>query len=52
MNQDEFDKFYLNTLLKKLVRGNRTVFLLGDFNFKLLNYEQHNSTNELWILYH
>ena len=46
MNQDEFDKFYPNTLLKKLARGNRTIFLLGVFNLKLLDYEEHNSTNE------
>ena len=46
MNQDAFDKFYPNTLLKKLARGNRTIFLLGVFNLKLLDYEEHNSTNE------
>ena len=46
MNQDEFDIFYPNTLLKKLARGNRTVFLLGVFNLKLLDYEEDNSTNE------
>ena len=46
MNQDAFDKFYPNTLLKILARGNRTVFLLGVFNLKLLDYEKHNSTNE------
>ena len=47
---NEFDEFYLNDLLDKLSKENETVFLLGDFNISLLNYEQDTWTNEFFWL--
>ena len=41
MNLNEFNEFYLNNLLDQ-----KTVFLVGDFNINLLNYDQDTSTNE------
>ena len=42
----DFNKNYLNTPLDKLSKKNKQVFLLGDFNTNLLNYNHHKSTNE------
>ena len=36
----------LNLFLDKCPKENKQVFLLGDFNFKLLNYNDHQPTNE------
>ena len=47
MDLNEFNDYYLNNLLDKLSKENKTVFLLGDFNIDLLNYDQHSLTNEL-----
>ena len=38
--------YYLNPLLEKLAKEQKTVFLLGDFNVDLLKYEQYKATNE------
>ena len=46
MNINEFNDDYLNELLDKLCKENKTIFLLGDFNINLLNYDIHPSTNE------
>ena len=46
MSINEFNDDYLNELLDKLSKGNKTIFLLGDFNFNLLNYDIHPPTNE------
>ena len=46
MNIDEFNDDYLNEFLDKLSKGNKTVFLLGDFHINLLNYDIHPPTNE------
>ena len=37
---------YINNLLDKLLKENKTVFLLGDFHVDILNYDQHSLTNE------
>ena len=42
----EFIHYYLNPLLEKLAKEQKTVFLLGDFTFDLLNYKQHKATKE------
>ena len=34
--------------MDKLSKKNKTVFLLGDFNVDLLNYDQHSPTNEFF----
>ena len=36
----------LNPLLDKLSKENKQVFLLGDFNINLLNYNDHQPTDE------
>ena len=46
MNLNEFNDYYINNLLDKLSKENKTVFLLGDFDIDLLNYDQHSLTNE------
>ena len=37
---------YLNKLLENIFKEQKSVFLLGDFNVNLLNYNEHNQTNE------
>ena len=46
MNINEFNEDYLNELLDKFSKENKTIFLLGDFNINLLNYDVHPPTNE------
>ena len=46
MDLNGFNDYYINNLLDKLSKENKTVFLLGDFNIDLLNYDQHSLTNE------
>ena len=41
MNHNEFNKYYLNTLLEKLAMEKKTV-RLGNFNINLLEHEKHN----------
>ena len=45
ININEFNDNYLNELLEKLSKENDIVFLLGDFNIYLLNYDIHPPTN-------
>ena len=37
---------YVETTLTKLNNKNYDIFLMGDFNIDLLQYESHNSTND------
>ena len=46
MNIKEFNDNYLIELLDKLSKENDTIFLLGDFNINLLNYDINPPTNE------
>ena len=46
MNINEFNDDYLNELLDKLSKENKTIFLLGDFNINLLNYDIHSPSNK------
>ena len=46
MDLNEFNDYYLHSLLDKLSKENKTVFLIGDFNVDLLKYDQHPSTNK------
>ena len=41
MDLNELNDSYVNKLLDKLSKENKTVFLLDDFNIDLLNYNQH-----------
>ena len=36
----------LNKLLENISKEQKSIFLLGDFNVNLLNYNEHNQTNE------
>ena len=45
MDVSEFNDI-LNNLLKKKNQGQKTVFLLGNFNSDLMYYNQHKSTNQ------
>ena len=36
---------YLNKLLENTYNEHKYIFLLGDFNVNLLNYNEHNETN-------
>ena len=47
MDVTDFNSNYLNKLLEKVSKEQKFVFLLGDFNINLLNYNVHNPTNEL-----
>jgi len=46
MSIENFNDFYLNPLLEKISKENKTIFLLGDFNIDLLKYDYHPPTNE------
>ena len=45
MDLNELNGYYIDNLLDKLSKENKTVFLLGDFNIDLLNDDQHSLTN-------
>ena len=42
----DFNCNYLNKLLENIFKEQKSVFFLGDFNVNLLNYHEHNQTNE------
>ena len=46
MNLTDFDCNYLNKLLENISKEQKCIFLLGDFNVNLWNYNEHNQTNE------
>ena len=46
MDLTDFNSNYLNNLLEKVSKEQKSVFLLGDFNINLLNYNVHSPTNE------
>ena len=43
-NINEFIDDYLNKILDKLFKENKTIFLCGNFNINLLNYDIHPPT--------
>ena len=45
MNLNELNAIYLNNLLDKLSKENKTVLLLADFNINFLNDDQDTSIN-------
>ena len=47
MDLTDFNCSYLNKLLENISKEQKSVFLLGDFNVNLLNYNEHNQTNDL-----
>ena len=46
MDLTDFNCNYLNKLLENISKEQESIFLLGDFNVSLLNYNEHNQTNE------
>ena len=46
MDLADFNCNYLNKLLENASKEQKSIFLLGDFNVNLLNYNEHNETNE------
>ena len=52
MDITDFNSNYLNNLLEKVSKEQKSVSLLGNFNINLLNYNVHNPTSEFWILLH
>ena len=46
MDVSDFNKSYPNTLLDKLPKENKQVFLLGDFNINLFNCNDHPPINK------
>ena len=46
MDLADFNGNYLNKLLENISKEQKSIFLLGDFNVNLLNYNEHNQTNE------
>ena len=46
MDLADFNYNYLNKLLENTSKEQKSIFLLGDFNVNLLNYNEHNETNE------
>ena len=45
MDLADFNSNYLNKLLENISKEQKSMFLLGDFNVNLLNYNEHNQTN-------
>ena len=45
MNLTDFNCNYLNKLLENISKEQKSIFLLGDFNVNLMNYNEHNQTN-------
>ena len=46
MDLTDFNCNYLNKLLQNISEEQKSIFLLGDFNVNLLNYNEHNQINE------
>ena len=46
MDLVDFNCNYLNKLLENTSKGQKSILLLGHFNVNLLNYNEHNETNE------
>ena len=47
MDLTDFNCNYLNKLLENISKEQKSIFLLGDFNVNLLNYNEHNQTNKV-----
>ena len=45
MDLADFNCNYLNKLLENISKEQKSIFLYGDFNVNLLNYNEHNQTN-------
>ena len=50
MGLSNFNCNYLNKLLEKISEEQKSIFLHGDFSVNLLNYNEHNQTNDFFLL--
>ena len=48
MHENDFIDNYLTEVVNKVSKTNKKVYIVGDFNFNLLNVSTHNSTNEFF----
>ena len=48
MDLTEFNCNYLNKLLENISKEQKSIFLLGDLNVNLLNYNEHSHANEIF----
>ena len=46
MDLIDFKCNYLNKLLENISKEQKSIFLLGDFNVNLLNYNEHNQASK------
>ena len=46
MDLTDFHCIYLYKLLDNISKEQKSIFLLGDFNANLMNYNEHNQTNK------
>ena len=46
MDHPDFNCNYLNKLWENISKEQKSIFLLGDLNVNLLNYNEHNQKNE------
>ena len=46
MDLNDFHCIYLYKLLDNISKEQKSIFLLGDFNANLMNYNEHNQTNK------
>ena len=46
MELNDFNWNYLSKLLENIFKEQKSIFLLGNFNANLLNYNEHNETND------
>ena len=46
MDLTDFNSNYVNSLLEKISKEQKSVFLFSHFNISLMNYNVHNPTNE------
>ena len=51
MDLTDFNNNSLNKILDKVSKEQKSIFLLGDFNINLLNYNVQNSTNEFFLFF-
>ena len=49
MDLADFNCNYLNNLIEKISKDQKSIFLLGDFNVNLPNYDEHDETNEFLV---
>ena len=39
----------LNSMLQHMLGENKTLYIMGDFNINLLNFENHHPTNNFFV---